>query len=139
MVSFTEMGMEPAPAQRPFPLLVGGHSAAAMRRALRLGHGVAGPCRRHPKRCPGIVSRLRAEAGGELPPDFPVATRLHLPHFDVGAPGERFLEAIRVTVKPGAGDLTVDVFDHDAERYFERLRTVAGWLELKDGKTEMLA
>lgn len=137
IVSFSEMGMEPAPAERPFPLLVGGHSRPAMRRALRLGYGwQATP--ESPEQVADMISRLREEAGGELPRGFLVATRLHLPRFDPNTSGAQFLEAMRTAVRPGVADLTVDVYDHDPERYYERLRTLAGWLELKDGTTEVL-
>jgi hypothetical protein len=45
---------------------------------------------------------------------------------------------MRTAVRPGVADLTVDVYDRDPERYYERLRTLAEWLELKDGTTEVL-
>ncbi len=61
VVSFTEMGMEPAPVQRPFPLLVGGHSAAAMRRRLRLGHGWQATAGDTPR---GVRDGIPAACGG---------------------------------------------------------------------------
>ncbi len=45
---------------------------------------------------------------------------------------------MRSAVAPGVSDLTVDVFDRDAERYFARVSAVARWLRLQDGKTEVL-
>jgi probable F420-dependent oxidoreductase len=137
MVGFEEMGMEPAPVQRPFPLLVGGHSNVAMRRALRLGHGwQATP--EGPGEVDQMLSRLRAAAGGEISAGFLVATRLHLPKFDANEPGDRLVEMMRSAVAPGISDLTVDAFDRDAERYYARVEAIASWLDLKEGTTEVL-
>jgi probable F420-dependent oxidoreductase len=136
-VAFAEMGMEPTPIQRPFPLLVGGHSNVAMRRALRVGHGWQATPER-PGEVEEMLGRLSAEAGGEVPPDFLVATRLHLPRFDPGEPGDRIIDMMRSAVAPGISDLTVDVFDRDPGRYFARVEAVASWLQLRDGETEVL-
>ena len=136
-VRFEEMGMRPAPVQQPFPLIVGGHSRLALRRALRVGHGwQATP--EQPSEVSAMVARLREEAGGTLPPGFLVATRLHLPRFDPSDDGEPFLDAMRVATLPGVSDLTIDIVDRDADRYHERLGTVARWLRLRDGMTNVL-
>jgi probable F420-dependent oxidoreductase len=62
--SFGEVKFNPVPTQ-PVPLIVGGHSAPALRRAARLGDGwtSAGSSREELKRMIGELNRLRREYG----------------------------------------------------------------------------
>ena len=136
-VAFDEMGMEPAPVQNPYPLLVGGHSSVAMRRALRLGYGWQATPER-PGEVAGMLGRLHDAAGGDLPSGFLVATRLHLPRFDPDDSSGRLIEMMLAATAPGISDLTVSVFDRDPERYYARVEAVASWLQLRNGKTEVL-
>jgi probable F420-dependent oxidoreductase len=69
---FPPVMFEPKPVQRPGPpILVGGESSAALRRAARLGDGWVGMSAESPGEVAGKVRRLaelRAEAGrGDLP------------------------------------------------------------------------
>jgi alkanesulfonate monooxygenase SsuD/methylene tetrahydromethanopterin reductase-like flavin-dependent oxidoreductase (luciferase family) len=57
--------MWPKPAQGTVPILIGGHSAAAARRAGRLGDGFF-PASAEPEEIPGLIATMRqaaAEAG----------------------------------------------------------------------------
>ncbi|MBX7453935.1 TIGR03619 family F420-dependent LLM class oxidoreductase [Mycolicibacterium sp. 3033] len=56
--SFTDIDPSPFPCQRPIPILIGGHSPAALARAVRVGDGwVAGPM--PPERLAGLLVALR--------------------------------------------------------------------------------
>lgn len=57
-----QMAPEPLPIQRPIPILIGGHSDAALERAARLGDGwiAAGM---GPDRLAGAIERLKAACG----------------------------------------------------------------------------
>ena len=136
-VAFPPIGVLPRPRQQPFPILVGGHSRVAMRRALRLGHGwQATP--EQPGEVARMVARLVEEAAGELPAGFVVATRLHLPRFDAGDDGATMITRMRDAITPEVSDLTISIFDRDGSRFLDRLGAVARWLELDDGTTEVL-
>lgn len=123
----------PLPVQQPLPLIVGGHSDAALRRALRVGTGwqaTAGS----PGELAALVARLTELAGGALPAGFTVSSRVHLARFAAdGRDGLRPSE-IRATVRDYAGtgvtSLVVDFWDRDPERYLARLDALAGWLEV---------
>ncbi|WP_260764412.1 LLM class F420-dependent oxidoreductase [Mycobacterium sp. SMC-4] len=64
-VDFNEMDRRPQPTRRTIPILVGGHSPAALQRAVRIGDGwIAAPM--PPERLAALVAELRryaAEAG----------------------------------------------------------------------------
>lgn len=56
--SFTDIDPSPFPCQRPIPILIGGHSAGALARAVRVGDGwIAGPM--SPERLAGLLATLR--------------------------------------------------------------------------------
>ncbi len=78
--SFTDVAMEPKPAQRPFPLWFGGHAEPALRRAVALGHGFMGagssPTERFVKEYERIT-RFLDEAGRD-PATFAVSKRVYL-------------------------------------------------------------
>lgn len=133
-VAFPPVGTEPRPLQRPHPpLLVGGHSAPAMRRALRLGDGwqaTAGS----PEQLTALVAQLTALAGGPLPDGFTISNRVHLPRFDADGTGPVGAAELRALVEAyaaaGASHLVVDLWDRDPTRYLTRLEAAAAWLDL---------
>jgi probable F420-dependent oxidoreductase len=64
---FAEMGFEPRPAQAPPPILVGGESPPALRRAAQRGDGWLG-LRHTPASAADRVRELAALRGSEAPP-----------------------------------------------------------------------
>ena len=78
--NFTDMAMEPKPAQRPFPLWFGGHAEPALRRAVRFGAGFMGagssPTERFIKEHERIT-RFLDEAGRD-PATFAISKRVYL-------------------------------------------------------------
>ncbi len=78
--NFTDVAMEPKPAQRPFPLWFGGHAEPALRRAVRFGHGFMGagssPTERFIKEHERIT-RFLDEAGRD-PASFAISKRVYL-------------------------------------------------------------
>ncbi|AKK27674.1 LLM class F420-dependent oxidoreductase [Mycobacterium sp. EPa45] len=63
-VDFDEMDRRPQPVRRTIPILVGGHSPAAQRRAVRIGDGwIAAPM--PPQRLVELIARLRRIASEE--------------------------------------------------------------------------
>lgn len=136
---FPAVGTRPLTAQRPHPpVIIGGHSAPAMRRALRFGNGwqaTAGTA----DELAELVGRLRQLAGGQLPDSFEIGSRVHLPRFDATTkPDRRILELLRGYAAAGADHLLVDLWDRDAGRYQERLEALVGWLDLEDGRAAAL-
>jgi alkanesulfonate monooxygenase SsuD/methylene tetrahydromethanopterin reductase-like flavin-dependent oxidoreductase (luciferase family) len=64
---------DPRPVQQPPPIVIGGHSDIALRRAARIGDGwIAGPMQ--PERLAALIAELRGhlEAQGRDPASFPV-------------------------------------------------------------------
>lgn len=136
---FPPVGTRPLPVQRPHPpVIIGGHSVPAMRRALRFGDGwqaTAGTA----DELGELVGRLRELAGGQLPKHFEIGSRVHLPRFDATTtPDARILGLLRGYVAAGANHVLVDLWDRDASRYLERLNALLGWLDLEDGKAAAL-
>jgi probable F420-dependent oxidoreductase len=126
------VGSEPRPVQQPRPpLLVGGHTHAAMRRALRLADGWQASAN-DPEELTALVARLRQLAGGALPEGFRVGTRAHLPRFDPGGHGDPGPDDLRALVeayrRAGADHLVVDLWDRDPDRYVARLEAFASWI-----------
>ena len=77
---FAEVGFEPKPARSPVPILVGGETKPAMRRAARIGDGWfgVGQTPESAKERIDELQRLRDEAGrGRLP--FDVSVQCSLP------------------------------------------------------------
>ena len=129
-VGGVEFGAEPRPLRQPYPLMVGGHSNPAMRRALRLGHGIQFTPE-SPAEIAELVARLADRAGGAIPNGFIVSARIHLSRFEAGDDPEPILEQIRMAGSPGVTEVVVSILDRDAERYATRLETLAGWLGLE--------
>jgi hypothetical protein len=123
------VGVEPRPVRQPYPLMVGGHSKPAMRRALRLGHGwQATP--QHPGQVTELVEALAETGGGSIPDDFVVATRLHLSKYDADGPGDAVLEQVQTAITDRVDEVILSIVDPDVERYFARLSALASWLGL---------
>jgi probable F420-dependent oxidoreductase len=129
-VGGVEFGAEPRPQRQPYPLMVGGHSNPAMRRALRLGHGIQFTSE-SPDEVPALLERLADHAGGAMPDRFIVSARIHLSRFEVGDDPDPILEQIRLAGSPGVTEVVVSILDKDPGRYAERLETLAGWLGLE--------
>ncbi|MGH3441598.1 MAG: LLM class F420-dependent oxidoreductase [Nitriliruptorales bacterium] len=95
--SFGSIGFSPRPA--PIPVLVGGNSEAALRRAVRVGDGWH-PLRLEPDAVREHVARLRglAEAGGRSPDDLTVVHRGRLFDLDTtrAGPGDDQTRADRL-------------------------------------------
>jgi probable F420-dependent oxidoreductase len=125
-----EFGAEPRPLRQPYPLMVGGHSKPAMRRALRLGHGIQFTPE-SPGDIAGLVDRLAEMAGGAVPGGFIVSARIHLSRFAVDDDPGPILEQIRLAGSPGVTEVIISILDRDPERYATRLDTLARWLGLE--------
>ncbi|GIU93474.1 MAG: F420-dependent oxidoreductase [Acidimicrobiia bacterium] len=121
------VGMEPRPLRQPYPLIVGGHSRVAMRRALSLGHGWQGTPQ-HPSEVPALVRALAAEAGGEIPEGFTVSLRIHLSRFDPDGPAAAVVERVRAALHPRVDEVVLSMVDSEPKRYVRRLEALAGWL-----------
>lgn len=124
-----EFGAEPRPVRQPYPLMVGGHTNPAMRRALRLGHGIQFTSE-SPDEVPELLERLAGHAGGSIPDGFIVSARIHIGRFDAEDDPELVLDQIRRAAAPGVTEVVISILDRDAERYAERLDVLAGWLGL---------
>lgn len=128
-VSFPPVGTEPRPGR--LPLLVGGHSPPAMRRALRLGDGWQASAQ-SAEQLAALVAQLTDLAGGTLPEGFAVSSRVHLPRFDADGSGAFGPAEARALVDAyaaaGASSLVVDLWDRDPARYLARLEAAAAWL-----------
>ena len=77
---FTDVAMEPKPAQQPFPLWFGGHAEPALRRAVALGDGWMGAGSSDTQRFVkeyDRITRLLDEAGRD-PATFAVSKRVYL-------------------------------------------------------------
>lgn len=124
-----EFGAEPRPMRQPYPLMVGGHTDPAMRRALRLGHGIQFTSE-SPDEVPKLLERLADNAGGTIPDGFIVSARIHLSRFEVDDDPETLLEEIRRAGPPGVTEVVISMLDSNAERYARRLDALGGWLGL---------
>lgn len=129
-VGGVEFGAEPRPLRQPYPLMVGGHSNPAMRRALRLGHGIQFTSE-SPAEVPGLLERLAEHAGGAIPAGFIVSARIHLSRFQVGDDPEPILEQIRMAGPTGVTEVVISILDRDPGRYAERLAALAEWIGLE--------
>lgn len=129
-VGGVEFGAEPRPLRQPYPLMVGGHSNPAMRRALRLGHGIQFTSE-SPAEVPALLQRLADHAGGAIPDGFIVSARIHLSRFQVGDDPEPILEQIRMAGPPGVTEVVISILDKDPSRYAERLAALAEWIGLE--------
>lgn len=133
-VNFPPLGVRPLPVQRPRPpVLVGGHSRPALRRALRIGDGWQATANT-PDELAALVEQLTELAGGALPEGFEISSRMHLPRFSVDGRDGISPEEIRALVAAyrdaGAQHLVVHVWDRDPARYLARLEALAAWLGL---------
>jgi probable F420-dependent oxidoreductase len=133
-VAFPPVGVLPLPVQRPRPpLLVGGHSRPAMRRALRAGDGWQATANT-PEELRDLLEQLTDLAGGRLPEGFSISSRMHLPRFSTDGTDGISPEEIRALVAAyrdaGAQHLVVHLWDRDPDRYLARLEVLAGWLGL---------
>lgn len=133
-VAFPPVGVRPLPFQRPHPpLLVGGHSARAMRRALRVGNGWQATANTA-DHLAELVGRLTALADGALPDSFQVSSRIHVPRFSPdgtdGMPPGKVRGLVAKYRDAGARHLVVHLWDRDPARYLERLEALASWLGL---------
>jgi len=137
---FPAVGVRPLPLQQPRPpIVVGGHSEPAMRRALRVGDGWQATAS-SAEELAQLVGQLRGLAGGSLPPHFEIGSRIHLPRFDAGdVPDARIIDLLAGYVRAGAHHLLVDLWDRDPDRYLARLEAVAGWLDTYAGVARRLA
>ena len=124
-----EFGAEPRPRRQPYPLMVGGHSKPAMRRALRLGHGIQ-LTPESPAELPGLIQRLVELAGGRLPADFIVSARVHLSRFEIGDDPEPVLEQLHLAGARGVTEVVLSILDRESDRYAARLDALADWLGL---------
>jgi alkanesulfonate monooxygenase SsuD/methylene tetrahydromethanopterin reductase-like flavin-dependent oxidoreductase (luciferase family) len=100
------MDPEPRPAQRPIPILVGGHSDAALDRAVRLGDGwITGPM--SAGRLAELIPAHRAgcERHGRDPSTLPIYCR--------GARAATTVDEVRQYEALGAHTLHIDVADLD--------------------------
>lgn len=121
------VGVEPRPMRQPYPLMVGGHSSAAMRRALRLGHGWQGTPQRAGEMAE-LVERLADVAGGDIPDGFVVSTRLHLSRFDPETAADEVRSHVSAALVPRIDELVLSITDTDEGRFHARLEALAEWL-----------
>lgn len=124
-----EFGAEPRPLRQPYPLMVGGHTNPAMRRALRLGHGIQFTSE-SPDEVPELLQRLAGHGGGVIPEGFIVSARIHVGRFEVDDDPEPVLDQIHRAGAPGVTEVVISILDRDPARYAARLEALAGWLEL---------
>jgi probable F420-dependent oxidoreductase len=73
-VAFSNVYMRPQPVQRPIPIVIGGHSKRAARRAGELGDGFF-PFTVEPEKVPGLVAQARehAERSGRDPDELEIS------------------------------------------------------------------
>lgn len=132
-VNGVTFGAEPRPVRQPFPLMVGGHSRPAMRRALRLGHGIQFTSE-SPEEVAALLTRLEELAGGRLSDGFIVSARIHLSRFEADGDPEPVLEQIRLAAAPGVTEVVISILDREPARYAERVTALAAWLGLGTGR-----
>jgi probable F420-dependent oxidoreductase len=70
--NFEEVGFEPRPARAPVPILIGGETPVALKRAVRCGDGWYGTFHT-PEAAATIVRELRAMRGGDRPFEITVS------------------------------------------------------------------
>ncbi|CAM3589536.1 TIGR03619 family F420-dependent LLM class oxidoreductase [Smaragdicoccus niigatensis] len=108
----------PTPFQNPVPVLVGGESPAAIRRAVAAGgwFGTSAGGTMSPAHLESVVQRLRAkaEATGKDPDGLDVTLRVAAPGRQVGT--AEYTQYLRELVSAGATRLTFDVNWAVAER-----------------------
>ena len=77
---FTDVAMEPKPAQQPFPLWFGGHAEPALRRAVTFGNGFMGAGSSDTQRFVKETERLTRflDEAGRDPATFAVSKRVYL-------------------------------------------------------------
>jgi probable F420-dependent oxidoreductase len=129
-INGVEFGAEPRPLRQPYPLMVGGHTDPAMRRALRLGHGIQFTAE-SPAEVSALVVRLTEHAGGSIPAGFIVSSRIHLSKFAVDDDPEPVVEQIRLAGTEGVTEVVVSILDRHPSAYAERLAALAGWIGLE--------
>jgi probable F420-dependent oxidoreductase len=125
--AFPEVAFEPKPVQRPIPIHVGGQSAAALRRAARLGDGWIG-LSEPPEVVAEQVARLRAEReqAGRTDEPFEVSIAGSCADEDELAAWER-AGVDRLIVTPWQRSAEVlDALAAFAERFIDAGRTAAG-------------
>lgn len=122
------VGMEPRPLRRPYPLMVGGHTKVAMRRALRLGHGWQGTPQ-HAGQVDELVEKLADVNGGSIPEGFIVATRLHISRYDPDTGRDAVMQQVRDARAPRVDEVVLSIIDPDVERFFARLEALGEWLK----------
>lgn len=69
---FEEVGFEPRPARSPVPILIGGESPVALKRAARCGDGWYGTFHT-PQAAAAVIRELRAMRGGDRPFEITVS------------------------------------------------------------------
>ena len=121
------VGMEPRPFRQPYPLMVGGHSKPAMRRALRLGHGWQGTPQ-FAGQVHELVEQLADLAGGQIPDGFIVATRLHISRYDPDTGRDKVLAQVHGAQAPRVDEVVLSIIDPDVELFFARLEALGEWL-----------
>jgi probable F420-dependent oxidoreductase len=118
----------PTPRQRRFPILVGGDSAPAIRRAARYGDGWFGASSQGtipPEHVAEVVDRLGEQCSlvERDPGQMTIAVRIAAPARSVGT--TEFARAVREQIRAGANSLNFDMSWRDPERSeatIERLR-----------------
>ena len=78
--NFTDVAMEPKPAQQPFPLWFGGHAEPALRRAVAFGDGFMGAGSSDTQRFVKEYERITRflDEAGRDPQTFAVSKRVYL-------------------------------------------------------------
>ncbi len=119
--------MEPKPVQRPYPpIWFGGSAPAAMRRAVRHGHGFMGAGSQTTAQFAGQVKEVRKELSGQDrdPDTFAIGKRVYI-HVDDDAARARHQLEDALTRHYGRGGWSEHMVTGPAETCIAGLRTVA--------------